>query len=77
MSERDHGEGENVVRLPTEFRFEESPVRAVMYNDEPWFIAKDVCDILDIDDRARRSAALMMTKGVRLLFVPPAVRKRC
>jgi prophage antirepressor-like protein len=53
MSERDHGEGENVVRLPTEFRFEESPVRAVMYNDEPWFIAKDVCDILDIDDPSK------------------------
>jgi BRO family, N-terminal domain len=53
MSERDHGEGENVVRLPTEFRFEESSVRAVMYNDEPWFIAKDVCDILDIDDPSK------------------------
>ena len=24
-----------------------------MYNDEPWFIAKDVCDILDIDDPSK------------------------
>jgi prophage antirepressor-like protein len=50
MSAKNQGEGDNVVGLPTEFRFDESPVRAVMYNGEPWFIAKDVCDILDIAD---------------------------
>src|SRR5208337_3928246 len=27
--------------LPTEFKFDESPVRAVMKDGEPWFIAKD------------------------------------
>jgi prophage antirepressor-like protein len=50
MSERNHGEGDNIVGLPTEFRFDESQVRAVMHDGEPWFIAKDVCDILDIAD---------------------------
>jgi hypothetical protein len=49
-SANDQGESDNVVGLPTEFRFDESPVRAVMYDGEPWFIAKDVCDILDIAD---------------------------
>jgi hypothetical protein len=53
MSAKDEGESDNVGGLPTEFRFDESPVRAVMYNDEPWFIAKDVCDILDIDDPSK------------------------
>ena len=53
MSERDHGEGDNIVGLPTEFRFDESQVRAVMHDGEPWFIAKDVCDILDIGDPSK------------------------
>jgi prophage antirepressor-like protein len=48
MSANDQGESDNILGLPTEFRFDESPVRAVMYDGEPWFIAKDVCDILDI-----------------------------
>lgn len=50
MSAKDQGEGDNIVGLPTEFRFDESQVRAVMHDGEPWFIAKDVCDILDIAD---------------------------
>ena len=53
MSAKDQGEGDNVVGLPTEFRFDESPVRAVMHDGEPWFVAKDVCDILDIDDPSK------------------------
>ncbi len=34
--------------LPTEYKFEESLVRAVMKGDQTWFVAKDVCDILGI-----------------------------
>ena len=30
MSAKDQGESDNVVGLPTEFRFDENPVRAVM-----------------------------------------------
>ena len=50
MSARDEGESDKVGGLPTEFRFDESPVRAVVQDDEPWFVAKDVCDILGIDN---------------------------
>ena len=50
MSAKDEGESDNVGGLPTEFRFDESPVRAVVQDDEPWFVAKDVCDILGIDN---------------------------
>ena len=50
MSGKDQGEGDNVAGSPTEFRFDQSPVRAVVQDGEPWFVAKDVCDILDIDD---------------------------
>ena len=53
MSAKDQGESDNVGGLPTEFRFDESPVRAVDEDDEPWFVAKDVCDILDIDDPSK------------------------
>jgi len=44
--------------LPTEFRFEENQVRAVMYDSEPWFIAKDVCDILDIGDPSKAVSSI-------------------
>ena len=50
MSAKDEGESDNVGGLPTEFQFDESPVRAVVQDDEPWFVAKDVCDILGIDN---------------------------
>ena len=36
--------------LPTEFKFDESPVRVVMEEGEPWFVAKDICEILGLDN---------------------------
>lgn len=30
------------------FNFQDANVRTVMLNDEPWFVAKDVCDVLGI-----------------------------
>jgi prophage antirepressor-like protein len=39
--------------LPTEFKFDESLVRAIVKEGEPWFVAKDVCDILDIGDPSK------------------------
>ena len=30
------------------FQFSTSPVRTVMVDGEPWFVAKDLCDILEI-----------------------------
>jgi len=50
MSETTQGEGGTVAGLPTEFLFDQSPVRALMKEGEPWFVAKDVCDILGIDN---------------------------
>jgi prophage antirepressor-like protein len=50
MSGKNQGEGDNVAGSPTVFCFDQSPVRAVVQDGEPWFVAKDVCDILDIDD---------------------------
>ena len=77
MSAKDQGESDNVVGLPTEFRFDESPVRAVMKDGEPWFVAKDVCDILDIDDPSRPSADWTTTRRVPLMLVPLAARVKC
>jgi prophage antirepressor-like protein len=53
MSAKDQAESDNVVGLPTEFRFDESPVRAVMKDGDPWFVAKDVCDILELGDPSK------------------------
>ena len=50
MSFEEMAESAKSAGLPTEFKFDESPVRAVMKDGEPWFVAKDVCDILDLDD---------------------------
>jgi len=35
------------------FRYGERPVRSVLVDGEPWFVAKDVCDVLDLDDVRR------------------------
>jgi prophage antirepressor-like protein len=53
MSAKDQGESDNVVGLPIEFRFDESSLRAVMRDGDPWFAAKDVCDILELGDPSK------------------------
>jgi prophage antirepressor-like protein len=53
MSAKDQGEGDNIVGLPTEFRFDQSPVRTVMKDGDPWFVAKDVCDIFELGDPSK------------------------
>ena len=50
MSFEEMAESAKSAGLPTEFKFDESPVRVVMKDGETWFVAKDVCDILDIND---------------------------
>ncbi|MEJ1715097.1 Bro-N domain-containing protein, partial [Escherichia coli] len=32
------------------FKFEEREIRVIMINDEPWFVAKDVCEVLEISN---------------------------
>lgn len=39
----------NSVSLST-FSFQDSPVRSILIDDEPWFVAADVCKILDHSD---------------------------
>lgn len=36
-----------------EFKFGEKGVRAVVINDVPWWVAKDVCGVLGLDDVRR------------------------
>jgi len=46
-----------------EFGFEGAPVRVVIKGGEPWFVAKDVCDALDIKS-PRSVYERLVTKGV-------------
>ena len=55
------------------FDFEESPVRVVVQNEQPWFVAADVCRVLDLtnptmatqglDDDEKNT--LRITEGIR------------
>jgi prophage antirepressor-like protein len=58
--------------MPTIFDFEDREVRVVMVNDEPWFVAKDVCEVLEISkhrdavsrlDDDERGSVLVDTPG--------------
>ena len=63
MSFEEMAESAKSAGLPTEFKFDESPVRVVMKDGEPWFVAKDVCEILDTRmTRAWPSAGSTTTK---------------
>jgi prophage antirepressor-like protein len=53
MSSTDKAENARAVGLPTEFKFDESVVRVAMTVGEPWFVAKDVCDILEHSDTSK------------------------
>jgi prophage antirepressor-like protein len=37
----------NPKNLPVEFTFDESLVRTIVKDGEPWFVAKDACEILE------------------------------
>lgn len=40
------------------YRFESHEVRALNIDGDPWFVAKDVCDVLDLSDTYRAVAGL-------------------
>jgi prophage antirepressor-like protein len=46
------------------FNFESHSVRVVMRDDEPWFVAADVCAALEIANSRMRSSSWMRTKRV-------------
>lgn len=41
------------MNLPTIFQYQDRQVRVVTKNGEPWFVAKDVCDILGLEQVTR------------------------
>lgn len=46
------------------------PIRVEMINDEPWFVAKDVCDVLGLTDTSKTVERLDEDeKLMRILFV--------
>ena len=58
MSAKNQGEGDNVAGSPTVFWFDQSPVRTVVKDGDPWFVAKDVCDILEHSNHRMAVASL-------------------
>lgn len=50
-------ERNNQTQLST-FNFENSAIRIIAINGEPWFIAKDVCDAIGIDNNRKALLAL-------------------
>lgn len=57
------------MNLPQIFNYEGNQVRTIVENGEPWFVAKDVCEVLEIDStQARRLDA--DEKGLRLIQTP-------
>lgn len=53
-------------------------VRVVDVNGEPWFVAKDVCECLELGN-PRTSIALLDEdeKGVHTMDTPPAASRKC
>ena len=69
----------NPKNLPVEFTFDESLVRTVIKDGEAWFVAKDVCDILEHSaTRAWRSVDSTTTKrGTTTVRYALAARMKC
>ena len=65
--------------LPLDFKFDASLVRTVVKDGEPWFVAKDVCDILELedpsvtvsrlDDDQQDRANVCTTAGIREMLI--------
>ena len=51
------------------FEFQKNPVRTVFRDDEPWFVAKDVCDILGLE-QVPRAMDRLDDDEVRLELIP-------
>ena len=78
MSFEEMAENAKSPSLPTEFKFDESPVRVVMKDGEPWFVAKDVCEILDHSNPEHGGRpARRRREGGTALLTPLAALRRC
>ncbi|MED1950471.1 phage antirepressor KilAC domain-containing protein [Brevibacillus centrosporus] len=57
--------------LQNVFSFQEKQVRVVMREGEPWFVARDVCEVLDIANYRNATAKLSTSmKGVQIMDTP-------
>ena len=73
MSAKDQGEGDNVVGLPTE----ENQVRVIMKDGDAWFVAKDVCEVLEHTDPSMAVSRLDDDEKDTSNVGTPAARKIC
>lgn len=57
--------------LPQIFNYQEKEVRTVLKDGEPWFVAKDVCEVLDITDTWNATNRLSeLMKGTHTISTP-------
>lgn len=52
-------------------------VRAVLREGEPWFVAKDVCSVLGVQNVSQAMESLDDDERVYVQHIPLAVNKRC
>ena len=52
MKEQRQTAGETAIQVFT-FNPSNKPIRVEMIDEEPWFVAKDLCDILELNDVRR------------------------
>jgi prophage antirepressor-like protein len=65
---------ENCQLVP--FNFENHTVRAVVIENDPWFVAKDVCDVLDIKQPTKAVETFPGSeKGVNTIHTPGGKQK--
>lgn len=53
---------------PAIFQFNSNEIRTISQNGEPWFVAKDVCDVLEIKDHKKAVVGLennLLTAGIK------------
>jgi prophage antirepressor-like protein len=50
IGEQKEKENENVLDT---FEFDDKIIRIIRHNNEPWFVAKDICDILEINNNRK------------------------
>ena len=63
------------------FNFEENEVRTQLIKEEPWFVAKDVCDVLGLSNSRQALARLDDDEkadedGFSIIGVSPAKRAK-
>ena len=57
------------------FNFEENSIRAILIDDEPWFIARDICSSIELGDTSKATSRLDDDeKLTRTLFVSGQTR---